>query len=147
VGLDVSTEVVIARPREQVAAYAADIDNTRHWYVNIKAVEWRTLPPLAVGSRIAFVAEFLGRRLAYTYEIRALEPGRRLVMSTAEGPFPMETTYEWEDAPGGGTLMRLRNRGAPAGFKRLLAPLTARAVRRANRRDLQRLKEILEASV
>ena len=142
--LDVSSEIVIRRPRAQVAAYAGDIDNTTRWYENIKAVEWRTERPLAVGSQMAFVAQFLGRRLAYTYEIRELEPGRRLVMSTAQGPFPMQTTYEWEDAPGGATLMRLRNRGAPAGFKRILAPLTARAVRRANRKDLERLKEILE---
>jgi uncharacterized protein YndB with AHSA1/START domain len=142
--VDVLTEIEIARPRAEVAAYAADIDNTTAWYENIKAVEWETPRPLAAGSRIAFVAEFLGRRLTYTYEIRELVPGERLVMSTAQGPFPMETTYTWEDTSDGGTRMTLRNRGEPAGFKRIAAPLMARAMRRANEKDLRRLKRMVE---
>jgi Polyketide cyclase / dehydrase and lipid transport len=143
--VDVMTEAVIARPRTEVAAYAADLDNTTHWYENIEAVEWETPPPLAVGSRARFVAQFLGRRLVYTYEIRELVPGERLVMSTAQGPFPMETTYAWSDAGDGATRMTLRNRGEPEGFGRIAAPLMARAVRRANAKDLDRLKGILEA--
>jgi hypothetical protein len=144
--VDVVTEIEIARPRADVAAYAADIDNTTAWYENIKAVEWETPRPLAVGSRIAFVARFLGRRLAYTYEIRELVPGERLVMSTAQGPFPMETSYAWSDAGDGVTRMTLRNRGEPAGFKRVAAPLMVRAMRRANEKDLARLKEMLEGA-
>ena len=142
--VDVQTELEIARPRGEVAAYATDVDNAPDWYENIESVEWETSPPLGVGSRVAFVAHFLGRRLAYTYEIRELVPGKRLVMSTAEGPFPMETTYEWFDAGEGATRMTLRNRGEPAGFKRVAAPLMARAMRRANEKDLARLKTILE---
>src|SRR5262249_2145194 len=106
-------------------------------------VDWQ--PPLAVGSRLRFVAHFLGRRLAYTYEVKELVPGERLVMATSEGPFPMETTYEWADAEGG-TRMTLRNRGEPAGVARLGAPLRAPAMRRANRKDLRRLKGLLEAA-
>jgi hypothetical protein len=98
-----------------------------------------------VGSRVAFVAAFLGRRLSYTYEVREYVPGERLVMSTAEGPFPMETTYTWSDAGAAGTRMTLRNRGEPSGFKRIAAPLMARAMRRANRMDLAQLREILES--
>jgi hypothetical protein len=145
VAVDVVCEIEIARPRAEVAAYAADPDNATAWYENIKAVEWRSPRPLAVGSRIAFVATFLGRRIAYTYEICEHTPGERLQMSTAEGPFPMETTYTWQDAAvDGGTVMTLRNRGEPAGFARIGGPLVARAIQRANRRDLRVLKTILE---
>jgi hypothetical protein len=143
--VDIVTETVIARPRGEVAAFAGDVENATRWYENIKRVEWRTPPPFAVGSRVAFVAEFLGRRLAYTYEIVELAPGERLVMRTAEGPFPMETTYTWEDAPDGATRMTLRNRGEPAGFQRIAAGVIARAMRRANTKDLARLKQLLEA--
>jgi hypothetical protein len=143
--VDVLTEIDIARPRADVAAYAADPDNATSWYENIRAVEWRTAPPLAVGSRLAFVATFLGRRIAYTYEVVEHVPGERFVMRTAEGPFPMETTYAWRDASAGGTHMTLRNAGEPAGFGKVAAPVMARAMRRANDKDLRRLKAILEA--
>jgi uncharacterized membrane protein len=144
VAVDVVTEVDIARPRGEVAVYAADPDNATAWYENIKSVEWETPRPLIVGSRVAFVAQFLGRTLAYTYEIKELTPGERLVMSTSQGPFPMETTYTWEDSAEASTRMTLRNRGEPAGFKAVAAPLMSRAMRRANQKDLARLKEILE---
>jgi len=94
--VDVHCELTIPRPRDEVAAYAADPDNTTSWYANIKAVEWQRPRPLAVGSRLAFIATFLGRRLSYTYEIREFVPGERLVMSTAR--------------------MTLRDRGQPSGL-------------------------------
>ncbi|MBI5513893.1 MAG: SRPBCC family protein [Deltaproteobacteria bacterium] len=144
--VDVLTETVINRPRDAVAAYAGTPDNAPAWYVNIKAVEWVTRPPLAVGSRLAFVAQFLGRRLAYTYEITELVPGERLVMRTAEGPFPMETTYTWAPEGEGKTRMTLRNRGEPSGFASVAAPLMAAAMKRANRKDLERLKALLESA-
>jgi uncharacterized protein YndB with AHSA1/START domain len=144
VPVDVETGIEIARRREEVAAYACDPDNATAWYENIQAVSWETPPPLTVGSRVAFVASFLGRRLSYTYEIVELVPGERLVMRTAEGPFPMETTYEFADAAGGGTRMTLRNRGEPSGFAKVGSPVMAAAMRRANRKDLAALRAVME---
>jgi uncharacterized membrane protein len=142
--VDVLSEIVIDRPCAEVSAYAADPDNAPRWYVNIRSVEWETPRPLSVGSRLAFVAQFLGRRLAYTYEIVELDPGSRLTMRTAQGPFPMETTYTW--APDGErrTRMTLRNRGEPSGFSRIVAPFMEAAMRRANKKDLEALKALLE---
>lgn len=142
--VDVTTMIQIARPLEEVAQYAGDPSNAPEWYVNIHSVEWETPPPLAVGSRLRFVASFLGRTLRYTYEITELVPDARLVMATAQGPFPMQTTYVWNSAGPATTTMTLRNRGEPAGFSRLVAPLMAPAMRRANRNDLRRLKQVLE---
>ena len=142
--VDVLTEIVIDRPRTEVAAYAADPSHAPDWYVNIKSVAWETKPPVGVGSRMAFVAKFLGRQLSYTYEIVDLVPGERLVMRTAEGPFPMETTYTWDSVGDAKTRMTLRNRGEPSGFSKVSAPLMAAAMRRANKKDLQQLKARLE---
>lgn len=144
--VDVETVVEIDRPRAEVAAFVSDPSNATKWYVNIKSVEWETEPPAVVGTRVAFVARFLGRRLVYTYEVREIAADERFVMSTAAGPFPMETTYLWTDTATGGTRMTLRNRGEPAGFSKVAAPALAAAMRRANRKDLARLKEILESS-
>ena len=144
--VDVLSEIVIDRPREQVAAYAADPSHAPDWYVNITSVDWLTEPSVRVGSRMAFVARFLGRRLAYTYEILEYVPGERLVMRTAEGPFPMETTYTWRVDGADRTRMTVRNRGEPAGFSRLAGPFVAAAMRRANRNDLAALKARLETA-
>lgn len=144
--VDVLTTIEIRRLRAEVAAYAADPSRAPEWYENITEVAWKTAPLLAVGSQVAFVARFLGRRLAYTYEVVEFAAGERLVMRTADGPFPMETTYTWADAEHGATLMTLRNRGEPAGFARISAPLLEAAMRRANRADLRRLKQILESA-
>jgi uncharacterized membrane protein len=144
--VDVVTETVIDRPLDVVATYAADPGNAPQWYTNISSVEWRTPPPVATGSRLEFAARFLGRRLAYTYEVTEFVPLERLVMRTAQGPFPMETTYTWIDAGQGRTRMTLRNRGEPTGFANVTAGLMARSVRRANTKDLARLKSLLESA-
>jgi uncharacterized membrane protein len=144
--VDVLTEITIGQPLQVVSAYAADPDNAPNWYANIKSVEWKTPRPLSVGSRVAFVAHFLGRRMAYTYEVVDYAPAQRLVMRTAEGPFPMETQYVWSANSSTSTRMTLRNRGNPEGFSRFIAPFVSRAMRRANQKDLALLKSLLEQS-
>lgn len=145
-GVDVQVETTIDRSPADVCAYAGDPSNAPAWYANITSVAWRTEPPMAVGSQMDFVARFLGRTLAYTYEVVEWVPGERLVMRTSEGPFPMETTYTWEPEEGGGTRMRLRNRGTPSGFARVAGPAMEKAMRRATTKDLARLKQILESA-
>lgn len=142
--VDVLTEIVIARPLAEVAEFSANPDNAPVWYVNIQSVEWKTEPLLRMGSKVAFVAHFLGRRLAYTYEIVEYVPREQFVMRTAEGPFPMETSYHWEAIDPGHTRMKLRNRGSPQGFSRLMSLFMVPAMRRANTKDLARLKVLLE---
>ena len=142
-GVDVEVQQFIAAPPDVVSAYAGDPGNAPEWYVNIVSVTWRTPQPVTVGSQMDFEARFLGRRLSYTYEVVDLVPGERLVMRTAEGPFPMETTYTWSPATGG-TLMRLRNQGRPTGFARYAAPVMAVAMRKAMTKDLERLAGLLD---
>jgi hypothetical protein len=144
--VDVTTETVIHRPVAEVAAFAADPSNATKWYVNIKEATWKSEPPLRVGSKVAFAAQFAGKRLEYTYDFTEVVPNERLVMRAAEGPFPMETVYTWKAEGERATRMSLRNHGQPTGFSRLMAPLLAMAMRRANRKDLARLKALLEGA-
>jgi uncharacterized membrane protein len=144
VSVDVTTEILIERPPGVVSVYACDPANAPEWYSNIKSIEWKSEPVVHVGSRIAFVAEFLGKRLEYTYEIAEYEPGERFVMRTHEGLFPMETTYTFEETRDGHTHMTLRNHGEPSGAFKLMAPMIQAALRTANEKDLTKLKDILE---
>jgi uncharacterized protein YndB with AHSA1/START domain len=141
--VDVRVERVIHTSLHEVATYAADPSNAPEWYANIDSVEWRTDPPVRVGSEMDFVARFLGRRIAYTYRVEELVPDERLVMATAQGPFPMRTEYGWESA-GDATIMTLRNTGEPSGFASVAAPIMEAAMRRATSKDLARLAAIVE---
>ena len=144
--VDVKTEIIIHCPIQKVAQYASNPDNVTEWYVNINEVNWKTPKPLKVGSKVAFKAKFLGKELAYTYEFVELIPEQKLVMRTAEGPFPMETTYTWTAIDEKTTKMTLRNAGSPSGFSKLFAPFMAMMMRKANNKDLKLIKKILENS-
>jgi uncharacterized membrane protein len=143
--VDVLTEITIARPIDEVAAYAADPDNAPAWYENIESVAWKTEPPLKVGSELTFVARFMGRRLSYTYRAEEFVPAERLKMGTVDAKFPMETTYTWTALDEHSTRMTLRNRGGPTRLMGAFGPVEAIAVRRATRKDLRRLRAILES--
>jgi uncharacterized membrane protein len=144
--VDVLTEIIINCPISQVSEYASNPDHAPEWYVNIHSAEWRTPKPLTIGSKIAFKAKFLGRELAYVYEIIEWTPGKKLVMKTAQGPFPMETIYTWEEISDNKTKMTLRNKGNPTGFSKVLSPFMASMMTRANMKDLKKIKGILEGS-
>lgn len=142
--VDVQTETIIAAPIDGVSEYASNPDNAPEWYVNIKSAEWNSPKPLTVGSQVTFNAQFLGRKLEYVYEITEFVPGEKLVMETADGPFPMTTTYTWHRTENGHTHMTLRNTGQPTGFSKLFAPFISSMMRNANNKDLKKLKQILE---
>ena len=143
--VDVVATIVIERPISEVAAFAGDPSNAPRWYRRISSAEWETDPPISLGSRIAFRARFMGRDLAYVYEVCEYTPGEQVAMRTSEGPFPMNTTYTWRPVGSHTTHMTLRNHGEPTGFSRVAAPVMARAMRRAMRQDLDDLRRLLEA--
>ena len=141
----VVVEAEIERPRDEVAAYVFDWRNDPTWIGALRDVRLETDGPLGVGSRVARVASFLGRRIEYVNEVVELEPGFRLAMRSVKAPFPMRVVYELEDADADSTRIRIRAGGDATGFYRLAGPLLDRAVERGIRGDLGRLKRLLES--
>jgi uncharacterized membrane protein len=142
--VDIKTEIIIDCPIEKVSSYASNPDHAPEWYVNIESAEWLTDRPLSLESQIAFKATFLGRELSYVYKIEEYISGQILIMRTADGPFPMKTTYTWEKLEQNGTKMTLRNEGEPSGFSKIFTPFIALLMKKANQKDLIKIKEILE---
>ncbi len=143
--IDVVSEIEIALPREQVAEFAADPGNAMLWRQVFEEIEPEHAGPPAVGYRIVFVSKVLASTLTYTYEVVEHVPGERLVMRTEDGPFAVETTYVWEDAAGGATRMTLQTNGEPRKLSTKLAVrLMAKAMRKADAKDLAKLKAVLE---
>jgi uncharacterized membrane protein len=141
--IDVVAEVHVRRSREEVAAYMSDPANDAEWIGGLRSAHRLDDGPLRQGSRVARVASFMGRKVEYLNEVTALEPGRRLEMRSVKAPFPMHIVYSFEDRDGG-TAVRNHVRGG-GGILSLGSPLFAPMVRRNVRRDLERLRDVLEA--
>jgi uncharacterized membrane protein len=142
-GIDVSVTTEIARPADEVAAYAMEAENDPTWIGGISSARRLTPGPTAVGTQVERVAHFLGRRIDYVMEVTELDPGRRIVLQSIRGPFPMRVTYSFEPVAGC-TCVGLRVEGDAEGFYRLAGGLMGRAVRRNLRKDVTRLREICE---
>lgn len=142
--VNVVTEITINCPISKVSEYATNPDHAPEWYVNINSVEWKTPKPLRLGSQIAFKASFLGRELAYVYEIVEFVPQKKFAMKTANGPFPMKTIYTFQAIDENHTRMILQNKGNPKGFNKIMSLFMPVMMRRANIKDLKKIKANLE---
>jgi uncharacterized membrane protein len=141
--IDVVAEVQVRRPREEVAAYMTDPVNDPEWIGGLREARLLGDGPVGEGSRVARVASFMGRKVEYVNEVTALEPGRLLEMRSVKAPFPMHITYTFEERDGG-TEVRNHVRGG-GGLFSLGSPLFAPMVRRNVQRDLERMRDVLEA--
>ncbi len=141
---DVQVEIVIERPRDVVTAYAMDWRNDPAWIRAIEEVKLASDGPFGIGSRVARLASFLGRRIEYVNEVVEYEQDRRLLMRSVRAPFPMTVLYEFDDA-GKGTRVRIRAQGDASGFYKLAGPVLSRAVKHSIAGDLAQLKTILES--
>jgi hypothetical protein len=147
VGVDVTVEQRIERPRDEVARFAMDPANDTRWILALDSA--RVLPDggaggVGVGTRVERLAGFLGRRIEYVNEIEEYDPPRRLAMRSVKAPFPMTVVYEFEQAGEGATLARIRAGGDARGFYSVAGPLLNQMVRRGIRRDLEALKDLME---
>ncbi len=141
---DVRVEIVIVRPRAEVAAFMFDPGNDATWTTGVIAARPRQEGRLRAGARVERTAKFLGRQFAYEYEVTAASGDDFVEMKVTE-PFPMHIRYELADTPDGGTTVRIHATGEARGFFRVAAPLLNPMVRRNIAADLKKLKQCVEA--
>ena len=146
--IDVQAQLLINKPKDDVAEYATNPHNDPLWVSGIIESKMLTEPPLAQGSQVERVASFLGKRIQYILEVVDWEPGTPMGMHSIKGPFPMDVTYEFQEALSEsvelGTLARIHVKGEASGFFKLASPLLAQAVKRSIGKDLKNLKRIME---
>ncbi|MPZ60847.1 MAG: hypothetical protein GEU93_06040 [Propionibacteriales bacterium] len=142
--ISVEASTVIARPVEEVFAFASDQANEPTWHTDI--LEIRPAPGSDVGrglgSRWIVMVSFMGRN-EYEVEVTGFQPNRLVEITTKSGPLRPTTTYRLEPA-GGGTRFR-RHVDIPLyGMFRLMRPLIAPSAGRRNARFVENLKALLE---
>lgn len=138
------TSVTIERPADEVFAVVADVENNPRWQRGMRSCRWTSGGPLRVGSTYEQTARFLWRDLVNAFEITAVEPGRRLSFRSTAGTFPIEVTRTVE--PLGQTRSRFTEAvaGDAKGVYRVAAPVLQLLVRASIRRDLPRLRALVE---
>jgi hypothetical protein len=140
--VDVRPEIVIRRPRQEVARFMFDPANDTRWTGGITDSRPAQPGPLVEGSEVERDAKFLGRSFTYGYVVTAHEPDV-LVEMKVDRPFPMLVRYELADDPQG-TRAAIHSTGSPGRFFGWATPLMSRMVRKNIAADLERLRDCLE---
>ena len=142
--LRVEASVEIARPPEEVFAYACEVDNLPLWLTGVIEAKQTTEGPLRKGTELEHVLTFLGKRFTARFETTEYEANHRIAFRAISGPVDMETTVTYE-LVAGGTRVHEVAEGDPRGFFKVAEPVLVKLVRRQLEGSLQNLKDLLEA--
>jgi hypothetical protein len=139
-----STSVEIERPAGAVFDFVAEFENNPCWQRGMRACRWTSDPPRGEGSTYEQEARFLGKDVRNSFRITAFEPGRRVSFESTGGTFPIAVTRTVE--PLGPDRSRFTEdvQGDARGFYRVAEPVLQLLVRASIKRDLPRLKALLE---
>jgi carbon monoxide dehydrogenase subunit G len=139
----VEGSIIIQRPAEVVFAYLCDFSNVPKW--DPTKSEFRVTPegPVRLGTTVQFVTSFLGMKLESTMKISAFEANRQFIMS-ATSPFPVEFNFHVEPVEGG-TRLTMGAEAEPGGFLKIAEGVLINTVKKEQAKELQRLKQLLEA--
>jgi uncharacterized membrane protein len=141
----VEESIEINKPPEEVFDYVSDVGNFPQWMAHTLEVRKDTAGPPQRGDRFTVAIKSVGRRFETPYERTSYNPNLRYTDRAVGGPIPNQRwNYTFEEVPGGTRLSRAVE-AESGGILKLLEPLQKRAVKRQLRKDLQSLKDLLEA--
>jgi uncharacterized protein YndB with AHSA1/START domain len=141
--IDFTVETQIARPADEVFAYATDPARLSTWQTNTVSSIPQDDGPLGVGSRMREVHRGPGgKEFESLVEVTEYEPGRTFALHVVEGT-PVDARMTFERA-GSGTLVRFRAYGQLTGAMRIAQPLLGRMLKRQFTEQIATLKRVLE---
>ena len=141
----VEESIDINRPIKEVFNYVSEVGNYPEWMAHALEVHKDTPGPPQQRDRFTLAIKSVGRRFETPYERISYEPNRRYSDRAVGGPNPNQRwACAFEEVPGGTRLTRAVD-AERGGLLKLLEPLQKRAAERQLRKDLQTLKDVLEA--
>lgn len=138
--------LILDRPVDDVWEYMDDLENYPMWAAGLSEVRQLTPGPKGVGTRIAWVYQFLGHRFETTLEVTAFEPNRKFAGHMSAGPLQLQATWHYESI-GDKTMLTTLIEGETGGLFKLTDPLVTRAMERQMVASYGTLKDLLEARV
>lgn len=135
--------VVIERPREEVFAFLADLENVPRWNPAIE-VTWKTSPAsVGVGTTYRQVRT-VPKRSEEAFEVTSFDPPRRLTIEGRIGPFQARLGYALEVVAEATRLTNWVELEPSSIISMVMVPLAASQIRTAVASNLELLKRILE---
>lgn len=141
----IEASVVINRPLKEVADYMYDAKNMPEWQAFVLEAALTKETPEVVGSTYRGVSHFLGRRMEWTAEQTAFEPYKSGTVRIISGPQTIDETTTYEEVEGGTKVTVVAEAEPAPGLFRLAGPVVVRMYGREMQKNLDQLKEILEA--
>lgn len=141
--VDAQAEVVIARPRKDVAAIMFDAKQDKLWLTEVKEVYLLTAGTLKKDSRIQRIGTLLSKYYDANILVTRDEPEKMLEMAYNE-PFHFKLRYDLADTEDGGTRVKMRLQSAGETPYNMPASQLTKAIQEKLANELKRLKNHLE---
>ena len=140
-----SASVLIRRPPSAVFDYVSDLRHDVAWRTGVVEAAFTSSEPHGVGSEGFDRMEARGREMTSHWVVREIEPGSHVRWDLVAGPIIGAGGYVCEPV-GADTRFTLEANVQPAGWYRLLGPIFGAIGRRQNQADVEKLRQIMEAS-
>jgi uncharacterized protein YndB with AHSA1/START domain len=139
----VENVIRIERPREDVFAFLADLENLPSWDAAIEATRKTSPSSVGVGTTYRQVRS-APERTEETLEVTAFDPPRRLIVDGDIGPFRARIGFALEVAEEATRLTNWVELDPPSVISQVVVPLAASQIKAAVASNLECLKRILE---
>jgi len=142
--INIEKSVHINKPAAEVFAFMSEFANDAKWQSDLVRSEKTSAGPTAVGSTGLYVQKLMGQEMKNEVVVTEYDPPKRFAMKTTSGPVKFEAIATFEDM-GGGTHLTMNAKGEPGGFFKVAEGLIQKELDKSFERDLQKLKQVLEA--